>query len=427
MIATPWGPVPPLPDEGTKRAKRDLPSELTRLGPRQRIYAAMVAVCFQRRVDRVTVDDLLATAGLSRTTFYEHFTGKEQCFLETLEATFDGALTLLESEYGAVADPEARARGALSRLFEMAARLPAAARFCVVEPFVAGGEALEAVDVAFQRFCAFVETALAEIPGHDPLPEELTRPIVSGIFQVLFRRLTEEASLEGLDGPLWEWILSYEPPPTPLRFRGWRPKPPPPGSAPPYAQSDPAERIIRGFASAVAEKGYRAATISEIASRASVSQRTIYQHFPNKDAILDAALESSGMQVAAAVVPAIRRSSGWPHSVRAALGALTRYYGAEPDFARLRLVEIYGAGLDAIRKRDEVAAPVLASAYEEGDAVEPSKEEAILGALFGLYYDWIRTKGTESLPEAAPLSAYIALAPVIGAEQACEVANGDGR
>jgi hypothetical protein len=44
-----------------------------------------------------------------------------------------------------------------------------------------------------------------------------------------------------------------------------------------------------------------------------------------------------------------------------------------------------------------------------------------------MIYDKVRCGDTESMGEIAPLATYITLAPFVGAEEACAVANGDGR
>jgi hypothetical protein len=44
-----------------------------------------------------------------------------------------------------------------------------------------------------------------------------------------------------------------------------------------------------------------------------------------------------------------------------------------------------------------------------------------------MIYDQVKRGGAESMQEIAPLATYITLAPFVGAERACEVANGDGR
>lgn len=47
--------------------------------------------------------------------------------------------------------------------------------------------------------------------------------------------------------------------------------------------------------------------------------------------------------------------------------------------------------------------------------------------MYELIYSQVRSGGAKSLPQAAPLMTYIALAPFLGAEKACAVANGDER
>ena len=59
--------------------------------------------------------------------------------------------------------------------------------------------------------------------------------------------------------------------------------------------------------------------------------------------------------------------------------------------------------------------------------VELFVADAIIGAVWGLFYQAIVSKGPQAMPEIAPLATYIALSPFIGAEAAAEVANGDGR
>jgi hypothetical protein len=44
-----------------------------------------------------------------------------------------------------------------------------------------------------------------------------------------------------------------------------------------------------------------------------------------------------------------------------------------------------------------------------------------------MIYDQVKRGGAETMQEIAPLATYITLAPFIGAEEACTIANGDGR
>ncbi len=432
MISTPWGEVQGLRDleQKTSSPSTDGASAaLSSLPPRERLYAAMVAGCAERGFDNLTVTHLLTLGSVSRATFYETFENKEDCFVATMEAILTAVVPALTDRYRPDPDPEQRGREALRGFIELATSQYAAARLCIVEPFVVGAPALDALDEATERLRVLGEDAVSQIPGRERLPEDLSKAIIGGIFQVFFRRLQENASLDNLEEPLWKWALSYEAPPQPLRLRGRRPKAPPPDSVPPFSFCDPAERIVRGFAAAVAEKGYQATTISDIAAKASISQRTFYEYFENKQALLTAALDSSGEQMKAALLPTLRRSAGWPYSARAIAGASTRFFFAEPEFAYLRQVEVYAAGLDAIAQRDAVGRQIFAEAISIEDVPEVDRVtgEAIVGASYAIYFDWIRKNRSRDLPELAPLLAYINLAPLLGAERACEIANSDGR
>jgi AcrR family transcriptional regulator len=168
--------------------------------------------------------------------------------------------------------------------------------------------------------------------------------------------------------------------------------------------------------------------VADVAECAAVSQRTIYEHFVGKRELLHAVLDSSGAQFCAAVLPAIRRSPGWPYSVRAGFGATCTYFAAEPEFAILRSVEVYAAGPEALALRDVSGAEVFAAMLVGSDAPDPGPLvfEAILGAVHAVLQDTVRRRGPEELPDVAPLLTYVALAPLLGAKRACEVANRDG-
>ncbi len=248
------------------------------------------------------------------------------------------------------------------------------------------------------------------------------------IVQVHLRRGAEE-KLPDLADHLMDWALGYEAPPVPLRLMGRRPREfdtHPPAFV---AYSQP-ERIIRALAAVAGERGYPAVTIAEIAARAQMSQATFYANFEDKEGALLATLDSAAAQVMAVVLPAARRSPDWPNALRAGLGALCFFSATEPDFARLAAVETSAAGPKALAQRDrsiEQMRVLLKPGYLLNPDVELFVADAVIGAVWGLFYQTIISKGPQSMPEIAPLSSYIALSPFIGPEAAAEVANGDGR
>jgi AcrR family transcriptional regulator len=263
------------------------------------------------------------------------------------------------------------------------------------------------------------------------MPVELVRAVVGGLRKVIYTRLRSgrEAELSGLVGEMWEWSFSYEAPPGPLRRARGR-SGAGAGAAGRYRPGDQAERIIAATIEEVAEKGYPALTIGEIVARAGVSLSTFYEHFDGKEDAVAAALDAGQARLFATTLPAYRRAKEWPGAVRAAFEAMFDFLAAEPAFARAAMVEVYAAGGRALDQRDRTIAGLerfLDPGFERSPGTPRLAAEAIGGAAYELLYEGIRRGGPESLPALAPFATYLALAPFLGAEEACAVAGGRGR
>ena len=72
---------PPLP-----RGRHAAPREVVWESQRGRLLAAMAEVVASKGYGAVAVRDVIARAGVSRKTFYEHFDNKEECFLAAYDA-----------------------------------------------------------------------------------------------------------------------------------------------------------------------------------------------------------------------------------------------------------------------------------------------------------------------------------------------------
>ncbi len=423
MVATPWG------NSGELRSRRLPPgrtvsADVVARSQRERIFAALVAVCDERGYEAAAVSDVLELCGVSSKSFYQLFVDKQDCFRAAIEELVGGTLGLIARQLGGGAPSEQRARAAFEALVEVIVAQPAAARMALVESYAAGEPVVAPVRKAFDEFARLGQLAFDQIPGHEGTPRELSRAIVGGFFQVIYVRLQErrEQELPALVPELWRWALSYPPPPQVLRAPARRGVLDSAGMMPPFAARSSEQRIIRGFAAAVAERGYAGATISSIAAAASISQHTFYEHFEDKADALLAALDSSGAQMLAAALPAARRAREWPHAVHVALATAADFLATEPAFARLRAVEVYAGGPAAIAVRNRSGADLLATllgpAFADAPAIPPIFAEAILGAIYGVLYEQISSEGPEQLPRIAPLLTYVALAPFVGAERA---------
>lgn len=426
MVRTPWGDAGTLRDRKLRPGRR-LPAEEVARNQRERLFAALVAVVAEKGYEATRVADLLELSGVSRSAFYEHFKDKLECLLAALEAFLGPTIaTITEGDgqpYG-----EKKAWETLQAFLHLVVEQPATSRMCFVEIYAAGPRAVEEIDRMAGTFEDFLARALDRMPGREKMPPEVVSAVIGGLRKIIHSRLYrgEEDELIELIPQMGSWVLAYMPPPAPLR----RPRSRPPAGASRPDGYDPAERILRALASVVAEKGYPSMTVNDIASRASISLSTFYAHFADKEEAMLAAVDSGSAQMLATTLPAFRRAPDWPNAVRGAFESMFAFAAAEPEYTTLGAIDAYAAGRRVLKQRDRVMEgmeALLVPGYERKPDASPIAAEAIGGAIYSMIYDQVKRGGAESMQEIAPLATYVALAPFVGAEEACAAANGDGR
>jgi len=379
-----------------------------------------VAIAAEKGYEAMTVADILEMSGVSRSAFYVHFANKGECLTAAAAELVEPALATLDPDPGGSPPPPGAAVG---RLLAMLASQPAAARVGFVELHAVGAAGEAVADRAFDAFSDRAEE-LGRGAGRPPLPSALRRAVVGGVRKLIHSSIARDelAALEAQASGIGEWIEGVEPPPEALHVPR-RPRPVPGG----FKGYTPAERIARAVASLVAEKGYGALSTDDVAAAAAISLSTFYENFADKrDAVLGT-LEMSGAQITALAVPAARRAAGWQEGVRALYEAIGHYFAAEPAMAELALVGVYGAGREALRRRDRVIeslAAMLAPGFAENPAAPPVSAEAAAAAAYSLMREQVRSSGPASIAAAIPLATYVTLVGFTGPERALAVANG---
>jgi AcrR family transcriptional regulator len=428
MVETPWGSM----EEVRSRRLRPGPGatrSAVEQSQRERLFAAMVASTATKGYPATTVADLISLAGVSRASFYEHFENKADCFRAAVKTLMDAGLGLIHHHLQGPGNPKERGERALRSFLELTARQPAAARMCMVESYSAGTAGLGPINSALEDACEIAHEALRMLPGKDRTPEELSRAVIGGLHRVIYVHLyrDETEELLGHCGELWRWASGYEPPRDLCQRRRRRRLG---GHHPQVAGRDEHERILRGFARAAGARGFSALTVPQIAAETGISNVTFYQHFENKDDAMLAALDLSGAQLLAATLPAARRAKDWPEAVHRALEGLCGFLISEPAFARLRAVEVYAAGPEALAHRDRawetIVEELVPAALRNGSEPGRIALDASSGAIYALLYEKVRREELERVPELTPLLTYLVLAPLLGADEATAVANGDG-
>jgi AcrR family transcriptional regulator len=154
--------------------RHTLPPEEVSTRQKERLLLAMTNCVSERGYRNTTIADVVREARTSRTAFYEHFSDKEECFLEAYErmaAAFIGAsLEAAANE----AEWQGKLEAGITTFFRWMAERPQVAVSTVVEIHNAGSRGLDARSRALAQWMRTIEGVVllarragAEIPELD--------------------------------------------------------------------------------------------------------------------------------------------------------------------------------------------------------------------------------------------------------------------
>jgi AcrR family transcriptional regulator len=392
---------------------------------RRRLQAAMVELVAEGGYGAVTVAALSDRACVSKRDFYKWFSGKEECFLSTydlvIHRSLEGILAAVEGEE----DPLERLRLGFHAFADQVAGNPEAARLALVEVFAVGGGAAPRLLRANRLFEALVARYVS--PSERlPLPPLVVKGIVGGGARVT-RTWLRAGAPRALDGEeLMGWALSFRDSGV-LRLRGL-----PVAGAPPAlpaavvgpAPGDERGLILAATAKLSAETGYAGLTVSRVRAAAGLSRRSFESHFEGVgDCFLATVSMLSGRTLAAAE-PAFLSAGDWGCGIHRMVVALCHLLARDPAFARLAFLDLYSPGEGAIRWRGELITQLAATLRRRAEPEWQPGElaaEASVAAMWSVIHHLVAGGRVESLPAAAPVLSYLALAPALGAAAAIEV------
>ena len=170
-------------------------------------------------------------------------------------------------------------------------------------------------------------------------------------------------------------------------------------------------RLLDAMMQVVADKGYAATSVADVVERAGVSRRTFYEQFPDKESCFLAAygtgVELMLGRIRAAVVPLPDKD--WRPRAKASIDTFMEVLSTEPGFAWSLLVEVLGAGREALARRAETLGlftELWRRLYDRARHEEPNLPKlpaevfiSLGGGLEELVREHLRTRGAASLPE----------------------------
>lgn len=173
-----------------------------------------------------------------------------------------------------------------------------------------------------------------------------------------------------------------------------------------------------------AAKGYAPMTIADLTGEAGVSRTTFYELFKDKEDCFLAAYDDAFDQLVRWVTAAYETEQRWPDRARAGLRALLEALAAEPEQARLALVEVATAG-PAAQRRYRAALQRLTPFFDDGRDFAPggrrlpaNTSRMAAGAVVGLITDELVAGRAERLPDLLSDVLFATLVPYLGPDAA---------
>ena len=109
-------------------------------------------------------------------------------------------------------------------------------------------------------------------------------------------------------------------------------------------------RLMQAMVEVVGEIGYAETNVRKVLGRAGVSRKTFYELYVSKQDCLFAIYDAAAQSLRAAVQAALQRGVTPQERLDAVTDSVLVWVDAEPDLARLCLVEVPSSGVDGQRR-----------------------------------------------------------------------------
>jgi AcrR family transcriptional regulator len=383
-----------------------------------RIHSALLDVIAEQGYDAATVRSLARRAGVSTRSFYQHYSGKEECFLHT-----QGLIARRWSER-VVASLEEAASGEEARLWCCARALlqawvewPVAARLMLLDAW-AGGP----LTLARSRLALHAIASKFSGPGiHESRTANLlAEGVVGGLAGVMRSRLIDGRAFE-IEDELLEWVVSCSSGET---FDALPPEPSWQISSSDAENEDEAlvpegdrALLLSAICRLAATEQINALTPKMISDTAGVSQRKFHAVFSSMDDCVNAAVEWRTKKAMAKVRRQCHSSTNQlAHAYRSA-GFLCAQISGDVALANLCFGQFGMACTQELSSQEHMAEMIGSLIPGESAGVAT---EASVFSILALLQAEIAPRPAARTSEVVPALACLLLAPAIWRSQASD-------
>jgi AcrR family transcriptional regulator len=419
---------------------------------RARLIAAMVRLAGERGYAATTVADIIGRAEVSRKTFYEHFSGREELLLAAFDATSPAVFEEIRAAAQRTGGPTRQFEALMRRLARVARESPGTIALSTIEIAAISPDGLERREHLMGAYGELIDECLGAEGKRPALPPTLARALAGSTYRTIDARLRMGRSeeLTAVANQLARWTRSHHPVPSILMHQQPSTRPwqwiradglvggrapgtltlSPEGYEPPqqarstgFVHHSNRERILDAVAQLTTTHGYTELTAVSIAEHADISERAFLAHFKNKDDAFSAAVEVGHTKGQAIVERARASTPDWRTGVRNAVSALLEFLASEPYFTRLAFVDAPLAGPAMTRRIHEHAgayARLLLDGAPQRRRPPAITPEATVHGLFELAFHQAAQNRTTELIHSTREVTYLALAPYVGVSEAAE-------
>ena len=192
--------------------RHGLPREFVAHNQRERLIAGLAEAIAENGYSGTTIAHITRAAAVSRRTFYEHFSSKDECFVAAYEAVMGELRERVSEAFDEQEEWPQAIKAGIGAMLEFLASEPNLARLCMVEALVAGPVVVERYDAAIQSFVPYFKEGRK---GRSPevlsrLSPTTEEALVGGMVSLISRRIIagKTAQLEKLLPDLVEFTLT---------------------------------------------------------------------------------------------------------------------------------------------------------------------------------------------------------------------------
>lgn len=167
--------------------RHGLPREFVEANHRDRLIAACAQTVARYGYADASVARIIEVAAVSRRTFYEHFSSKEDCFIATYDTVMDNLRDRMVAAAERAGEWPRNVPGALEEMLRFFASEPDLARLCMVETLAAGPPVSNHHREKVATLAPILQAGRIEAQGGEGPLLETEEAVIAGVASLITR------------------------------------------------------------------------------------------------------------------------------------------------------------------------------------------------------------------------------------------------